>query len=105
MLSGKDELGQGSGAAVSCLNQSDSRSEDLCGGNQDYCVEVGSEGEVRIIDFIVGGCDATHYQQFVSYWLVTQGNPCLVCGRDKPACGFFGALVKKGVFSESGDLM
>jgi hypothetical protein len=58
----------------------------------------------RIIDFILGQCDATNSQQFVNYWLVTNGYPCLICGRDKPGCPYFAGLVKGGVFTAEGAL-
>jgi hypothetical protein len=56
--------------------------------------EVAPEYKIRIIDLIINKCEATHFKEFVDYWVVTQGNPCLLCGVDKSRCDFFKHLAE-----------
>ena len=96
----RDDLWLSSEDATSCPDNLVSMSEENCGRVKNIINEEDSDNIIRIIDFIVGQCDATHSKQFVDYWLVTNGSPCLVCGRDKPTCDFFQELVKRGVCEE-----
>lgn len=70
----------------------------------DRGIGVGPEFRIRIIDFIINRCEATHSQQFVESWLVTSGCPCLICDVDKSKCGFYAYLESKRALSLQEDL-
>jgi len=60
-------------------------------------IGTGPQFSIRIIDFIINRCEATHGQRFVDHWLVTSGFPCLICDIDKSACSFYRYLALKNV--------
>ena len=101
----RDDLWLSSEDAARCPDTRVSMPGKHCDGIQNISIEADPENDIRIIDFIVGQCDATHSKQFVDYWLVTNGRPCLICGRDKRMCDFFQELVKRGVFGEDENLL
>ena len=52
-------------------------------------------------DFVDGQCKAVKEpEKFVNDWLVTDKNPCSVCGNDKSKCSFYEELVTKGAIAE-----
>jgi len=42
---------------------------------------------------------------FIENWLNTNGNPCLVCGKDKFKCNYYRELVESGIIDEHWKLM
>ena len=49
-------------------------------------------------DFVHGGCQAVRESNtFLTFWLATKRNPCLICGYDKSQCAFYNELVSVGV--------
>ena len=67
-------------------------------------IGIGPEFRIRIIDFIINRCEATHSQQFVDTWLVTSGCPCLICDVEKSKCGFYQYLKSKKVLGAREEL-
>jgi endo-beta-N-acetylglucosaminidase D len=55
-----------------------------------------------LYDFILSTCKAkADRSDFIDIWFDTNGNPCLLCEKDKSICGFYKSLVDKGVIAES----
>ena len=49
-------------------------------------------------DFIFGGCRLVEVsEKFAAIWLDTKGDPCSICGKDKPLCSFYRKLTDGGV--------
>jgi hypothetical protein len=49
----------------------------------------------KMHDFVSGGCVAIKdKERFLNDWFGTTGNPCSVCGEDKPKCPYYTKLEK-----------
>ena len=56
---------------------------------------------MKITDFIDGDCEALKAsQEFVNYWVKTNGLPCLVCSKYKSRCRFYKVFVCKKVICD-----
>jgi len=102
VLSKKDDTSLILKEAIGSQIEVPNHAESPCGTTRNRDPGMRSEHEIRIIDFILGQCDATHSKQFVDYWLVTNGSPCYICGNEKSTCSFFNALLERGALSKRG---
>jgi hypothetical protein len=54
-----------------------------------------------MLEFVHGKCKAMKEpREFSRNWIKTNGNPCSVCGTDKPMCCFYKDLVSRGAINE-----
>ena len=54
-----------------------------------------------MLEFIRGKCEAMKEpKKFVHDWILTERNPCSVCGIDKSKCEFYKKLASRGGIEE-----
>jgi hypothetical protein len=57
--------------------------------------------QITMCDFIYGGCTAVkESDSFLTFWLATKRNPCLVCGPSKLNCFFHHKLIEQGIITD-----
>jgi len=54
--------------------------------------------QITMCDFVRGGCEVVKESNtFLTFWLATKRNPCLVCGYDKLQCVFYNEMIDNGL--------